>query len=301
MLRITTALILLVLLIVGCTETTATPVPATPTETTQAAAFPYTVEATDGTQVTFDEPPQRIVAFDSAALEALFAIGEGDRVVGTHDFVTYPPEAADVPRLGGAFAMNIEETLALEPDLVFVFFDTFLQDLDNAGLRVLYLKTLDDDFGQVADRIRMWGRITGSTDEAETVAASFEAAMTELERVVESVDAGPSIFHDTSDFWTPGQNTLVGKVFEMLKLQNIAHEVDGYVQLSPEIVVERDPEIIITTNPDAIAGNSAFRDVRAVADDRVHEISLDLFGVAGPRFADDIETLARLAYPSLFE
>ena len=298
-LRVVTALLFLILLAAGCGETEPTPVPATPTET--AAAFPYTVAGTDGAQVTFDQPPERIVAFDSAALEALFAIGEGDRVVGTHDFVTFPPEAADVPRLGGAFGVNIEKTLALEPDLVFIFFDTFLQDLQNAGLKVLYLKTLGDDFGQVADRIRMWGRITGSPDEAESVAASFEAAMKEIEDAIEAIDTGPSIFHDTSDLWTPGPDTLVGRVFEMLKLQNIAHDIEGYAQLSPEIIVERDPEMIITTNPDAIAGDPAFGDVRAVTGGRVYEISLDLFGVAGPRFADDIETLARLAYPDLFE
>ncbi len=273
---------------------TVTPEPAT-------AQFPVTVMDSNGQEVTFEKPPERIVAFDSAAVETLFAIGEGHRVVGTHDFVSYPPETAEIPKLGSAFNINIEATVALNPDLVFVFSDGFLSDLERASLKVLYQESLSDDFRKVADNIRMWGRITGAVERAEDVAAQFEARVAKLEEVMASREAGPSVFQDEGDLWTPGPDTLIGEVFNLLKLQNIAHDVSGYAQLSPEVVVARKPQIIIATFGDKISDNPAFADLPAVKDKRILVPSSDALSIAGPRYIDGVEELAKWVYPGLFE
>src|SRR5689334_1303434 len=63
------------------------------------------------------EVPQRIVALAPNLSETLFALGLGDRVVGVGDFSTWPPEAADKPRLGGLFDANLERIVSLKPDL----------------------------------------------------------------------------------------------------------------------------------------------------------------------------------------
>ena len=279
---------------------TATPAPpATPTPTIIPAQFPYTVTDSRGTDVTFEKPPERIVAFDSAVVEILFAIGEGDRVVGTHSFVSHPPEVESIPRVGDAFNMNIEATVGLDPDLVFVFSDGSIASLENAGLKVLYQKNLEEDFPNVAEKIRLWGRITGSPAAAEEIAADFEARVRKIRASLAQAGEGPSVFQDVGGLWTPGPNTLVGEVFDLLKLRNIAHDVSGYAQLSPEVIVQRNPDIIIAVDPEAITGNSAFKEVLAVRNGRVYKPSSDALDVAGPRFVEGIEELAALVYPSL--
>ena len=224
---------------------------AVPTSTPQpkplVAVFPVTVEDGNGNTVVFDTAPERIVAFDSAVVEILFSIGEGDRVVGTHDFVTSPPEANDVLRVGGAFNMDIEATVALEPDLVFIFFDRFKEDLERAGLKVLFIATLTDDFIQVADRIRLWGDIVGNPANAELVASDFEFRVQAITQIMADYAAGPTVFQDEGALWTPGQGTLIQQVFDVLKLENIASDVVGYEQISPEVIVERNPSIIIAS------------------------------------------------------
>lgn len=287
------------------TRAAATPSsPPAPQSTTQPTAtpvlFPYTVIDSLGREVTFEKPPERIVAYDSAPVEILFAIGEGQRVVGTHDFVTYPPEADDVPRLGGAFNMNIEAVVAQEPDLVFIFFERFLPDLERAGLKVLFIKTLNQDFTKIADTIRMWGRIAGSPALADELADDFERRVEKVRETMESYASGISVFQDEGDLWTPGGDTLIAEVFELLKLRNIANDVSGYVQFSPEVIVERNPQIIIASYGDTISDNPAFGDVRAVRNKRVFVPSSDALSIAGPRYIDGIEELARWAYPGIF-
>ena len=280
-------------------EPTATP---TPEPTTAAAGnFPVTVQSSDGRDIVFERPPERIVAFDSAVVEILFAIGEGDRVAGTHDFVSYPPETESIERVGDAFNMNIEAVVALEPDLVYVFFDRFVEDLERAGLKVLYVETLAQDFTKVADNVRLWGQIIGNPDAAEAVARDFEVRVEAIRAAMEQVEAGPTIFQDVGGFWTPGAGTLVQEVFDLLKLENIAAEIEGYAQLSPEVIVEKDPAVIISGSPESFSDDPAFENVRAVKDGAIYSLGSDALSIAGPRFVEGIEEIFRLVYPDLFE
>ncbi len=276
--------------------------PATPTPTTQPEPqlFPYSVTDSNGNVVAFESAPERIVAIDSAVVEMLFAIGEGHRVVGTHNFVAYPPDAESIPRISDGSTIDIEATVALEPDLVFVFSEGFVADLERAGLKVLYLKSLNADFREVANSIRMWGRIVGNPDAAQEEAARFTARVREIEQIMASREAGPSVFQDQGSLWTPGPDTLMGQVFALLKLDNIASDVTGYAQLSPEVIVEKDPDLVIASFSDAITSNPAFGGIAAVENGRVLVLSADALNIAGPRFVEGIEEIARWVYPDLF-
>ncbi len=273
--------------------------PAAAEPTPIPAVFPLTVASADGRDIVFERPPEKIVAYDSAVVEILFAIGEGERVAGTHAFVSYPPETESIPRVGDAFSINVEAVVELEPDLVYVFFERFVDDLEPTGLRVLYLPTLSQDFTKVADNVRFWGRIVGNPNAAEAVARDFEARVDAVRTVMEPIGTGPTVFQDVGGFWTPGRGTLIQEVFDLLKLENVAADVDGYVQLSPEVIVERDPTIIIGAE-ETILGESALAGVRAVRHGSIYTPSTDALSIAGPRFVDGIEELARWVYPALF-
>ncbi len=278
---------------------TATPVPPSPTP--EPSIFPLTITGTDGKEVVFETPPERIVAYSSAVVEIFFAMGEGHRIIGTHDFVDYPPEADGIARVGSAFNVNLEAIVALEPDLVFIFSEGPLADLARAGLNVLFLENRNDSIAEVPERIRLWGQIADNVDGAEAVATEFEARVAAIEGKLVGVELGPRVFQDEGSLWTPGPDTLIGDMFGLLKLQTIAYDVTGYVQMSAEQIVERDPEVIIASYGDDISGNPAFSDVSAVKNGRVFVPESNALAVAGPRFVDGIEEIARLVYPQLFE
>ena len=283
------------------TTAPATATPAPPSPTPAPSIFPLTITGSNDKEIVFETPPERIVAYSSAVVEILFAIGEGHRVVGTHDFVDYPPEADGIARVGSAFAVNVEAIVALEPDLVLIFSEGPLADLERAGLNVLYLESRNETIQGVTEKIQLWGRIADNVENAETVAAEFEARVAAIEGKLVDVELGPRVFQDEGSLWTPGPDTLIGDVFALLKLQSIAHDVTGYVQMSPEQIVERDPEVIIASYGDTISENPAFSAVSAVRDGRVFVPESNALAVAGPQFVDGIEEIARLVYPQLFE
>ena len=62
--------------------------------------------------------PLRIVSLTPSVTECLFALGCQERIVGVTQFCNYPPQASQLPRLGGRINPNFERLLSLQPDLV---------------------------------------------------------------------------------------------------------------------------------------------------------------------------------------
>ena len=282
---------------------TATPTTA-PTPTPIPAVFPLVITDSNGKEVTFEEPPERIVALDSVVVEFLFTMGEGDRIVGTHDFLSYPPDADDLPRVGSAFTVNAEKILELNPDLISVFFASAVDQVENLGINVLYIDSPNTPDG-IPEQMRIWGQITGNVAAAEKIVEDFESRLQVVVDKLASLEQGPRLFHDDSLFFTSGTDTILGEVYSLLKAENIAHDISGYGQLSPEVIVERDPEVIITTfagMSQEYMDNPAFQGVSAVKNGRVYLIQPDgIVSVFGTRFVEGIENLAKLIYPDLFE
>ena len=263
--------------------------------------YPIAIMSSDDEIVIFESTPKRIVAFDSSAVEILFDIGESKKIVATHTFATHPEAVSGIPKVGDAFNLDLEAIVALEPDLVFVFYESNVAPLRKLGLKVLYIKTLDHNFEKTTELIKMWGRITNNMMGASKSIKTFNGSIGMISKEVDSVTRGPRIFQDVGGLWTPGANTLVDEVFDLLKADNIAKEIDGYAQISPEIIVEKNPEIIVTPNPEVFLDNKAYKNVSAVKNGKVYSLKSDSLSVPGPRFPDGIIELARLIYPNKFE
>ena len=265
------------------------------------AQFPLTIKGRDGSEIIFHKPPERIIAYDAAAVETIFAIGQGHRIIGTHSWVSYPVEVENIEKVGDAFNMNIERILDLDPDLVFLFYPTFKEKLEKAGLKVLLLESVDDDLMKMADTFRTWGQITGAVNEAEILAKNFESRVAKIKFILDPYHSGPSVFQDVGDLWTPGNNTLMGNVFQLLKLKNVAHDVDNYGQLSPEVIIDRNPQIIISSNPDLLYQNPAFNKLLPIKNKSIFKSNDDYLGIPGPRFILGLEELANEFYPGIFK
>ena len=74
--------------------------------------------------------PKRIVSLTPVGTEILFALGQGDNVIGVTNFCDYPPEALKKPKIGGYAEVNFETLLSKKADLL-VLQDMHLQFRDD--------------------------------------------------------------------------------------------------------------------------------------------------------------------------
>ena len=71
-----------------------------------------------GREITLDVPATRIVALTPSDCEILCAIGGGDALVGRGKYCDYPESVTELPVVQSGAETNIEEILALEPQIV---------------------------------------------------------------------------------------------------------------------------------------------------------------------------------------
>ena len=115
-----------------------------------------------------------------------------------------------------------------------------------------------------------------------------------------------TVYFHNSDWVTPGRNTLMGKVFELLKLDNIASH-EGYREIAPEAIIAAEPDIIIADSVESIVENPALSGLHMAQDpDHIQHHIFVLnkglsFDADDHHFIDAIEELAAFVYPDVFD
>lgn len=274
--------------------------------------FPLEIKDGSGETIVFDSPPQRIVSFSAANTEIMFALGLGDRVVGRDAFSDYPAEALDVPSVGGYFAPDLELMVSLEPDLVFITFESPKEKLREVGLRPLFIPPPDSLEG-VLQYIRITGHLLGRPKEAASLAAQVEREIQDIQLLLRGIDTGPRVYYeDDPGLWTAGPATFIGDMIAIAKAQNVAAAAQGrYPQLSNEFLVGQDPEVILLGDSQELGGHGnetlasvaarpGWGSITAVREGQVHPVSPSLLTRPGPRIGQGLRHLAELLYPELF-
>jgi iron complex transport system substrate-binding protein len=295
--RIRTVAILTVvaLVTVGCgDEESNTGAQASPTD--EAAAFPVTVKAANGS-ITIDERPQSIVSLSPTGTEMLFAIGAGEQVVAVDEFSYYPPEAPTT-KLSG-LEPNVEAIAKYEPDLVVASDDTgdlesSLEALEIPLLVAPAVQTLDETYTQ----IEQFGAVTGNLAKAADLVASMQSEIDALVDSVPDFDEPPTYYHELDQtYFSVTSDTFVGHVYSLIGLRNIADEAKGagsqYPQLSAEYIIKADPDIIFLADTKCcdqseatVSKRPGWGGVGAVENGAIVELDDDIASRWGPRVVD---------------
>ena len=283
-----------------------------------APEAPFPMEITDqaGKVVRLDKIPQRIVSLAPSNTEILFALGLGDRVVAVTDFCDYPPEAKEKSSIGGFSSPNIEEVVALSPDLIFatnIHQDEVTPALERLGLSVFTLdaNTLD----AVLEAISLVGEVAGNKKPASQLVANL---LNRIKTVTDKTDRlSPSdrprvlyvLWHDP--LMTVSSSTRIHELIVKAGGINIARDLIGqYPKISLEAVLERNPQVIIAGSGHGTSHDLPFqfatteprlKDITARLNNRIYEVDGDLTSRPGPRIVAGLEKLAEFMHPELFK
>lgn len=325
--RASVILVVVALLLGACGGAASTPteVPNTVPPTEQPTASPVAtavpsptpIALTDGTgrEVTLGRPAVRIVSLAPSNTEMLFAIGAGDLLVGRDDFSDYPPEVEAVPSVGSTYGeLNTEAVVALEPDLVLAAGITppeHIQSLEQLGVPVFTLGN-PMDFQGLFENLTVVGTLTGHGPEALAVVEDLRARVEAVAQALEGLERVPIFYEvdasDPSAPWTTGSGTFQQHIFELAGGENIAADLEGWLQLSLEGIVVRDPEVIIfgagpfvPTTVESLKLRPGWGGITAVREDRVYAVDTDLLDLPGPRLVEGLEAVARILHPERFD
>jgi iron complex transport system substrate-binding protein len=269
-------------------------IPASRPARAQVSAFPVTIHDAGGRLVRIAVAPRRVISLAPSVTEILLAIGLDAELVGISDADDYPPERiAGRPRVGGV-VVNVENVMALQPDLVVGVHSLQrdqLERLARVGLSVLAVDATSLE-GTLA-QIRVLGLAMGRQTQAKHLAAG-------LERRAASVQPGASrevyieVWHEPVT--AAGGGTLIDDLLRRAGGVNIFGRLPGYPQVAAEQVVARSPHVILMIYPGRaqLMRRAGWATVAAVRGGRVYEVPASLVTRPGPRAVEGLELVARL-------
>ena len=265
------------------------------------AAMAQTVTVTDmfDREVTLTGPVTRIVALEPSDCEILCALGAEDTLIGRGEYCNYPESILSVPSVQSGAETNIEQILALQPQVVLMNAMAQsaegVQALENAGVKVVVSDA--DDIAGTYISIRLIGALLDKSAEAEALIADMQATFDDIAAKSESI--GKNIYFEVSPLewglWTAGANTFMNELATMCGLTNAFADVDGWAEVSEEQVILRDPDYIATitmyygegpTPEEEILGRAGWQSIKAIANGNVLAIDSDSFSRPGPRLKD---------------
>ncbi len=255
--------------------------------------------------IELDAPATRVVALTASDCEIIYALGAEETLVGRGEYCTYPAEVTEVTMVASGSETNLEQIIALAPQVVLMNemdqTEEQVNALENAGIRVVVNDA--NNIEETYESIEIIGAIVGKDAEAKAMVDGMKSAFAEME-ANKAAGEGKTVYFEVSPLeyglWTAGANTFMDEVANMMGLTNIFGDVDGWVQVSEEQVLQRDPDYIVTiamyfgegmTPVEEILSRSGWTNVTAVKNNAILNLQNDELSRPGPRLVDGAQLL----------
>ncbi len=262
-------------------------------------------------------PPVRIISTAPSITETLFALGLGDRVIGVSNYCHYPREALARPKVGSYLRPNVEQIVALKPDLVILqkIPNGSAEQLERMNLRVLVVDhgNLQKMFGS----IRAIGGATGAAPKAEAVIREMETQLARIRARTRNLPRRSLLFvvgrtpGRLEGLIAVGKGSYLNELMDAAGGQNVlADSISEYPRVSLETVLARNPDVVVDMGDmaDTVTVTEAHKQrvvalwgqrpsLKAVANKRVFAVASDIYVVPGPRIAEAALAFARMLHP----
>ena len=243
-------------------------------------------------------PAERIVSLSPHLTELLFAAGAGATLVGALEHSDFPPEARALPRVGDDAALDLEQILALKPDLAIAWPSAGhrrgLERLAALGVPVFFSE--QRELEDIARTLEALGTLTGHGPSAAQAAKAFRARAADLSRRYAERPAVRVFFQVWgAPLITVNGTHLISKVLRLCGGENVLGALPVLApQVDREAVIAADPEAIIASasGPSTQGWRSpwlALPSIAAVRSGNLFEVPAELIERHTPRVLDAAE------------
>jgi iron complex transport system substrate-binding protein len=254
----------------------------------------------------------RIAVMAPAAAETLVALGVADRIVAAGDFVDWPPELRELPRIGAYNAPNAERLVDLGVGLLFTAASEAGRDeharLEQLGIHVVALDT--STFAGTLAAILETGREVGREAAATELLEKIQVRLADVRRRTQGVPRRRvlvAVGHDP--LFVAGPGSHLDELVTLAGGENVAADARSpYQMVALEAMLERRPEVIVDSadnrpgHPRGLEPGywAKWPFLPAVAQGRVAFVDPWRLLTPGPRLAEMAELMGSLVHPEIF-
>ena len=277
--------------------------------------------------LTYSEPPKRVLTTVATATEIMIKLGLSDRIVAALETTDVPDdikaEYEKLNILNFRELKNKEIAMTYEPDMIFGWWDDFnphllngTEDWNENGVNTFIqansgassYRVFDNMYNDILDI----GKIFDVEEKAEQLVNDMKKEVHDIQVKAKAIEKKPKVL--VAENTSKGTLRLYGK-------GSIPHEmIDrlGAIDVAEGIATDYTAEHIIKANPDVIIvpflssqtgedmvnkilDDPALANVNAVKNKRVHPITrAEIYGSC-PRTIDGFKNFAKYIYPDVFK
>jgi len=198
---------------------------------------------------------ERVIALGGTVTEIIYALEQGDRLVGVDTTSNYPVDAARKPKLGYYRAVASEGILSLAPDLVIADADAgpdkILEQVSAAGVCVV--RTPDGGtLASVTARVNKIAEILEVSEKGNVLAQEIQSSSEQILADVAKQKQNPRVLFLLSvSAGTPvaaGAGTEADAIIALAGGINAGEGIEGYKPLTPEAAIAAKPDYILMMN-----------------------------------------------------
>ncbi len=258
-----------------------------------------------GTTVTLAQPAQRIISLAPHITELLFSAGAGDKIVGVVSYSDYPAAAIDIPLVGSYDRLDLEQILALKPDLIVGWKSgnpqTALAQVVKLGIPV-YL-TEPRTFADIAANLERIGTLTGSSEVSHAAALGFMSSIEQLQTRYQD-SAAVSVFYQVwkEPLMTFNGDHLFNQILQVCGGRNLFVDLPRLASaIDLEAVLKADPEVLIVgeSNRAWLDDWQRWRSLQAVSTARLYALNQDVLVRPTLRVVEGIRQVCAVLQPQL--
>ncbi len=254
---------------------------------------------------------ERLVCLSKQLTEILYALHQGDKIVGLDLTSSYPAETKNVTKVGYHRKLNAEGIISLEPSLVLHQGDIapaeVIPQLERLGLNVRQYPAAP---GLDSTRIllRLVAKDYGVDTAAARIIRELDSDLARADSIVRAYPSKPKVLiihfgQQRNQYFVMGTR---GTADAMLKLAGGVNAADtsSFRDLSAEVIAREQPDVILATDFgfDRMGSVEGFRTLPGIAltpaakNGKIHRVEEHDLVYFGPRSGKNILKLAALIH-----
>jgi len=195
----------------------------------------------------------KIIALSPSINEIIYALGDGNKIVGNTTFCTYPKDAQNKTKVGGYFSPSLEKIISLKPDIVIMQSSSIKlsKKLKKLGIKtkVIKIKTLQD----IKNTISSIGTILNKNKQASEILDDLMIKLEQTNNIVKNKKILMVIGHNLKlekRIFVAGQNLYFDDIINASGNTNaFKSKRAGQPILNLENIIATNPDIVILIAP----------------------------------------------------
>ena len=261
-----------------------------------------------------DTEAERILPLGGSVTEIVYALGQGERVVGVDASSVHPEAATEKPSVGYYRQLSAEGVLSLNPDLILALEGTgppaVLDQLRSANVQVEEIPDEPTVEG-TRQKIRQVAELVGQADAGAELIADMERELETARALREQASSTPRVLfiyaRGSGTMSVAGSGTSAEAMIELAGAENALNGIDGFKPLTAEAVVNAEPDVLLLLDRglDSVGGVDGLLEQPGVAMTPAGEnrrvVTMDdllLLGF-GPRLGTAVRELTEELHPEL--